>query len=533
MLVPMLLFSLALMPSAALASESTTLDFDADAGDMVGGEVEDGVLRVTDGTANLALGALDALTAELVVRKVDGGAWVLNAGDQSWIADYGASGGLRLDGASLPFPHGHRTWQTESSEVFGPSMGTTGYWQDGSTLHCEVVYDDSSASWYLYYTGVIAPGYGYRQIGVLTSTDGETWSEYSGNPVLTIDYDLTAVDGVHVHMPTVVIDPSDATWHMFYSCYQNDVGNRICHATSDDGLAWSARGVALDRGASGAFDSASLREPDAQIDDGGTWHMFYQGTKDDEHYGPTGYATSADGETWTKLGEVAGSGESALQGGGVLQSPYGLEQWYNCDDAFCYASADPVDWATWAMDTDPALTKDWATWNSGYIQAPSPWLVDTTYHMWFNAYDYGTGLEVLGHAATAPEPGAWATVALDWDGETLTVSFDGGPGLTATAEDVQGLTLTAVGVLEVDTLSYTATATPTDTGGDSGTADTSASGDDSGASGDSGEPAANDGPDSGAAAPQADAGCGGCQSAPVAGWWWVALLVWPLRFRRG
>ena len=52
--------------------------------------------------------------------------------------------------------------------------------------------------------------------------------------MLTIDYDLEAVDGVHVHMPTVT-RATDGTWHMFYACYQNNVGNRLCHATSPDG----------------------------------------------------------------------------------------------------------------------------------------------------------------------------------------------------------------------------------------------------------------------------------------------------------
>ena len=38
-----------------------------------------------------------------------------------------------------------------------------------------------------------------------------------------------------------------------------------------------------------------MRMPDVQIDEGGTWHMLYNGTDPEQHYGPTGYATSADG----------------------------------------------------------------------------------------------------------------------------------------------------------------------------------------------------------------------------------------------
>ena len=485
------------------------LDFETDGGEVDGGIVGDGLLTLTDGGAELELGSLDAVEFELELRKVDAGALVLSLGDQSWVADYTDGGGLRMDNQVAPLPHDHRSWQTDSAAVFSSSDGSTGPWSDGSVLHCDVFYDDTTATWYLYYTGEQTPGYGYRQIGVLTSPDGETWTEYANNPVLTIDYDLTTVDGVHVHMPTVAIDPAAGDWHMYYSCYQNGVGNRICHATSPDGLDWTPKGVVLDRGASGEFDSASLREPDVQIGSDGTWHMFYQGTKDDEHYGPTAYATSPDGENWTKHGEVPGSGVDVLQGGGTWLTDDLWEQWYNCEDAFCYAWADPSDAMAWTVDSEPVLTKNWATWNSGYIQAPTPWLVDGTFHMWFNGYDYGTGFESLGHARTVPEPGEWAVLALSWDGATLSVSMDGGQVLEAAATGVEGLGLLSTGTVEIQTLSYTATESADDTGVDTGTDTSEDTGDDTGSTGggDTVDTSSDTG-DGGAVEPDTDGGCG-------------------------
>ena len=49
------------------------------------------------------------------------------------------------------------------------------------------------------------------------------------------------------------------------------------------------------------------------------------------------------------------------------------------------------------------MEKGFADWSDGYLQAPSPWLVDTTWHMWFNAYTYdGDAGERIGLTAAAP-----------------------------------------------------------------------------------------------------------------------------------
>lgn len=507
-----------LFVSLALAADPYLDPFDDDQGRWSGGTIAGGVLAVTDATATLDLGDVP-FRATARLRLADAaGTVALAAGDAAWTAAYVEDGGITLGDTTLPFPVGHGAWVPDDDWVLGPDGQA---WDGANTLHAEAVYDEATATYFLFWTGEMTPGYGYRQIGVATSTDAVTWTEYAGNPVLTIDYDLSAVDGVHVHMPTIARDPGDGTWHMYYSCYQNNVGNRICHATSDDLYAWTPQGVVLDRGASGEFDSGSLRMPDVWVGDDGTWHMLYNGTDPDQHYGPTGYATSADGWSWTKVGIVS-EDENFLQGGGVLQTPWGLVQWSNCADVFCEATADPSDPTVWT-DGGEVLAKGWSGWNDGYIQAPTPLQIGATWHMWFNGYSYTSGYERIGHARRVPTGGAWIDLELAWDGATLSVTQEGVTTSTPLAA-APSLTLSAVGTAELDAVELYEE-DEVDTGGDTGE-DTGAAPDDTAedtAPADT-APADTDTDGDPAASPLADEGCGGCGGSSR------ALLLLPLAF---
>ena len=314
----------------------------------------------------------------------------------------------------------------------------------------------------LFWTGEMISGYAYRQIGFASSSDLSNWTDYEQNPVLTIDYDRETIDGIHVHMPTVV--EREGSWTMLYSCYQNDLGNRLCRATSTDGDTWTPQGMALDFGAEGEFDEGSLRMPEMWVGDDGTWHLLYNGTEPGEHYGPTGYATSEDGVTWTKHGAITDD-QDFLQGGGVIQTPYGLEQVYNFQDHFETAVASTDDAATWTRlgtSLEKAALPD--DWGGGYIQAPTLLEREATLHMWFNAYGAdGDGVyhERLWHAHSVPQPGAWTTLSFTWEGEQLWMQWADDDGLLASqtveAANVSGITLRATGRGEVDSarLSWT------------------------------------------------------------------------------
>ncbi len=423
-----------LLGATALAG-SLSLDLSADRGPISGGTLADGALVLADEEARLDLAALTSAegTLRLVVEE---GSFELGLGAASWKADYRAGGGITLGEGSLPFPHGHRLWQVREEPVI--ELGAD-YWETGGMLHADLlVYE---GAWWLFWSGIMSPGYGYRQVGLATSTDTVRWTRHADNPVITIDYGA-GYDGVHNHMPTVTVD-DDGGLQMHLACYQNNVGNRICGAESEDGLSWTKQGVLLDLGASGDFDEDSLRCPEVIRTEDGGWHMLYYGTVGDEHYGPTGYATSADGLSWTKHGAFTDKA-GRLECPGLVQTPYGIEGWHNCADALCYIRSDG-DMTIWELETTPDIVKDWAPWSSGYVQGPSIVLDGNTYTMVFNAYSYDTGLERLAWAETEPAPGAELELGFTWDGERLSVAMDDGPALEAVVAEAEGLVFGAEG----------------------------------------------------------------------------------------
>jgi hypothetical protein len=505
----MLPLALLLLAPPASAGALTD-DLSTDAGRFDGGVIADGVLTVTDGDAGLALGELTALQGRLRLRLREGDALRLQIGDAIWMSTYDESGGVSLNGAGIPHPPGHLRLVPEADPVIAPGPEV---WDAGDALHCEVAQDPATGEYRLFWTGALPrDGYGYRQIGLATSPDAASWTRHSANPVLSIAYDLTAVDGVHVHMPTVV--HNGAGWQMFYACYQNDVGNRICRASSPDGLSWTPEGVALDLGGPGDFDEGSLRQPDVLIGEDGVWHMLYNGTAPDEHYGPTGYATSTDGRSWTKHGPITADG-ARLQGGGMAWSPYGVQQWWNCDDAFCHSVAAADDLSAWTDDPEPVLRKGWAPWADGYIQAPSPLLIGTTWHLWFNGYTYTDTFERLGHARTEPVAGPWFELEFDWDGETLRVRHDGATH-EAPLASLAGLQIGAAGAAELDQIELSWTEAEPDSGGADGGdgggdgADGGADGTDGGGDGGGADGGAVDAEPAGAPADGADPKAAGC-----------------------
>ena len=246
-------------------------------------------------------------------------------------------------------------------------------WDARNVLHCSIVRDDEGLK--LYYTGETTPGYEFRSIGVALSGDGIHWKKHPGNPLIAPSRNITSdeFDNVHCHTPTVLYRrQATPRYQMWYSGYQNNSGNRIGYASSDDGLHWvRRREPVLDYGKPDEFDDRGLRSPNVIIHpDTGEYWMYYNGTRPGQHYGPTGLAVSADGTGWEKRGKLSHD-ESRLLYGEVIYDPQAklFRMWHDRGPTITYAvSRDGIRW----QDLDgPPLIQPGEPYDRGYCQAPS------------------------------------------------------------------------------------------------------------------------------------------------------------------
>jgi predicted GH43/DUF377 family glycosyl hydrolase len=154
-------------------------------------------------------------------------------------------------------------------------------------------------TYYMWYAGVPENEFAQR-IYLATSTDGVTWTK-EPTPVLDLG-DPGSFDSRQLTKPSVVYDPSDteAPFRMWYAAEDETEGG-VGYATSMDGRTWTKVGEVLPPGKPGMADSYRVMQPCVLIDNG-VYFMWY--TADDSNNRRVAYATSTDGLVWTRGGVV-------------------------------------------------------------------------------------------------------------------------------------------------------------------------------------------------------------------------------------
>jgi predicted GH43/DUF377 family glycosyl hydrolase len=116
-----------------------------------------------------------------VLRSSSGG------GFKMWYT--GWNGSKLADGAWINNQIGYATATDETTWTKHPlnpvlSPGPSGSWDDARIFYAAVVYDSAAHLYYMFYTGM-NKATEVQRIGVATSSDGISWTKYSGNPVLS------------------------------------------------------------------------------------------------------------------------------------------------------------------------------------------------------------------------------------------------------------------------------------------------------------------------------------------------------------
>lgn len=240
-------------------------------------------------------------------------------------------------------------------------------------------------------------------IDYATSPDGRTWTIHPASPVLVPGpdpeswYDVDATD-----VPSIVL--VDGVYHMFYSCIAADGNNRIAHATSSDGIAWTKdpANPVLDLGPPGSIDESEVMHP-CVIYEAPLFRLWYNAHEDAPGDTPQriAYATSYDGVTWARYpspvlepGAPGDWDDDALFMMNVVhyQATYYMFYTGGTKDGLGnlgplqigYAtSPDGVGW-TKRVPSEPVLgVGDTGAWDSLLVGGPVVMETDTGFLMWY------------------------------------------------------------------------------------------------------------------------------------------------------
>lgn len=212
------------------------------------------------------------------------------------VLDYGTPGSWDSyslgSGAVIKEGSNYVMYYNGSSQLYGQvsigmAISTDGiHWQKNST---PVITPDSSLQYYIGVESVIkengkyymyygsSPGYNYNafSINLATSTDGVSWTKYSGNPILKATYSW---EGIGITYPSVI--------------YQNDKFIMLYENTDRDGygIAYSANGINWTKESSQpVFSTNEIYKKWTQVDYpfllnvGTEYRVYYTGNPGDDH----------------------------------------------------------------------------------------------------------------------------------------------------------------------------------------------------------------------------------------------------------
>ena len=272
-------------------------------------------------------------------------------------------------------------------------------WESRALSRPWVLYDGSS--FMMWYSG--EDNLGTTTIGLATSTDGVSWSRYSGNPVLKVGAP-GQWDSGSVNEAAVIRD--GAQYKMWYSGALY-FGNgsiqkyQIGYATSSDGINWArySGNPVLTTDGPVAWDDKWVWRPTV-ISTSSGYVMYFRGVSFGSPAAKAGVATSTDGMHWTKTTVLTmppgASGWDAysrsigsLNLGNVMKTGNTYVMAYSSiktktsqSEIGAASSTDGINWAPYS--DNPVITFGQSGWDSNGVISPMMVAVGNQYLVYYH-----------------------------------------------------------------------------------------------------------------------------------------------------
>ena len=293
--------------------------------------------------------------SSFVVTEVMGHAFFqlfyIGWGDESRDGNYGLGYAVSPDGTN---------WTPNANNpLINPANQSD--W-DGSGMDApRVVWDPTSQQYVMLYQGYnLAPNNTHFAMGVATSTDGTSWSRYPLNPVLDMASPSGSIQNWCWPLGLTLGEVGGFRGYMA-GIRNNRTACEVFELAAGDITSWSPQNqVLLAAGDSGDWDDEGFTAlAIAELD--GTHYLFYVGFGKWENLGSyqetrksfLGMATSTDGRSWTKTGDIIPiNNTQAGHVGGVAASTIGdrIHLWvtdkYDDNNAVGYFLYDPLQTTT-------------------------------------------------------------------------------------------------------------------------------------------------------------------------------------------
>jgi hypothetical protein len=215
--------------------------------------------------------------------------------------------------------------------------------------------------------------------------------------------------------------------YIFFGELYVDSKWKIIRETSSDGLIFTDNRTALlTNGGVGEFDEIGQADPSVIYEGNGDWKMWYDATESPLNIKWTlGYATSVDGETWTKYGKILDVGGVGEWDEGHLHHPVCLK---HNGIYYLYYSGAPKPYGHFVKNIGLATSTDginWTkhpsnpiisigqpgSWEDWYVRPSLPIYIYGTWYMWY--YGDNTGLVMQCGLATSKDLITWTKSPLN------------------------------------------------------------------------------------------------------------------------